>query len=189
MQCWLSDDFPDGTELDPATPVGADWVKGWTVSGSDSGLVRITYENFGPSELLNLWMVFVDEAKAQPPAASLVLFAGDEHPIGTVVSRYSFATMGVPNENQIGAIRWYKDSGLIHQIFIDPRYRQLQLATYLMYCASAFHHSNGWPGMIHGDGRRTKLGEALATATAYPERYLPLQEEMPPMDPADPSAG
>lgn len=188
VQCWLSDDFPDGTELDPSTPVGEDWIRGWQVSATDAGLAQVSYENFGPPEDLNIWMVLVDEPKATPRAVNLVMFAGDQKPLGTIVSRYAFATMGVTNDQQLGAVRWYPDGGTVHQVFVDPRYRQLQLATYLVYAASAFHHSNGWTGIVHGDGRRTKLGDAMAEASAFPYRYRPLEQEMPPMDPEVPRA-
>jgi hypothetical protein len=182
VQCWLSDDFPDGTELDPSVIPGPDWIKGWTMSETDQGLIRVSYDNFALAKDLNVWFVFVDEPKSNPAAANLVLFVGDQKPMGTFVSRYAFATMGVANDEQIGAIRWYRDSGMIHQIYIAPKYRQLQLATYLLYSTSAFHHAKGWSGIIHGDGRRTKLGNILAAASAYPNRYRALELQMPPMD-------
>jgi hypothetical protein len=178
---WLSDDLPDGAEVD-GDP-GADWIPVWTAEATDRGLIQISFDRFTLEPGLNVWFVFVDEPKANPPAANLVAFIGDQRPMGTVVSRYSFATMGVSNDEQAGAVRWYTDGGLVHQIYIGPKHRRHHLATYLLYSANALHHSNGWNGLLHGDGRRTLLGELLVAASSYPARYRALELEMPAMDP------
>jgi hypothetical protein len=54
----------------------------------------------------------------------------------------------------------------------------------LLYTASAFHQAQGWPGKLHGDGRRTALGQALLGGIRHAHRASPLTETMPPMDPA-----
>jgi hypothetical protein len=177
---WRSDDFPDGTEVDQPRD---GWIPAWTMSGTDRGLIQVTFDTFALEGDVNVWFVFVDEPKANPAAVNLVAFAGDERPAGTIVSHYAFATMGVPNDRQVGAVRWYPRDGLIHQIFVGPDWRRNKMATYLLYSASAFHHANGWAGMLHGDGRRTELGDHLAAASGYPDRFRPLDERMPPMDP------
>jgi hypothetical protein len=176
----LSDDFPDGTEVDEPQD---GWIPAWTVSATDVGLVQVTYDNYAPDGDANVWFVCVDEPKADPPAVNLVAFAGDERPMGTIVSRYAFATMGVSNDRQIGAVRWYPRDGLIHQVFVAEEWRRNRMATYILYTASAFHHANGWPGILHGDGRRTELGDYLAATSAYPDRNRALEQRMPPMDP------
>jgi hypothetical protein len=179
LRSWLSDDLPDGTEVDEPRD---GWIPAWTMSATHLGLIRVGDVALSPDSDVNVWFVFVDEPKANPPAANLVAFVGDERPMGTIVSRYTFATMGVQNDRQVGAIRWYPRDGLIHQIYVGPDWRRNKMAMYIMYSASAFHHANGWAGILHGDGRRTLLGDYLAAASAHPHRYLPLQDEMPPMD-------
>jgi hypothetical protein len=181
VRCWLSNDLPDGTEVDEPRD---GWIPAWTMSATDQGLIQIAFDNFVPEGDLNVWFVFVDEPKAKPAAANLVAFVGDQRPMGTIVSRYAFATMNVPNDEQAGAVRWHTDGGLVHQIYIAPRYRRNRLATYVLYTASAFHHAKGWRGLIHGDGRRTLLGDLLAAASSYPNRYRALEMKMPPMDPS-----
>jgi hypothetical protein len=182
--CWQSDDFPDGTEVDEPRE---DWIPAWTMSGTDRGLIQMSFDSFTLEEDLNVWFVFVDEPKANPAAVNLVAFAGDERPMGTIVSRYAFATMGVPNDRQLGAVRWYPHDGLIHQIFVGPDWRRNKMATYILNTASAFHHANGWAGILHADGRRTELGDHLAAASGYPGRYRPLEDRMPTMDPPPPA--
>jgi hypothetical protein len=80
-------------------------------------------------------------------------------------------------------VRWYRN-GLVHQIFVAKDYRRMHLATILLYMAGAWHQANGWEGRIHGDGRRTELGEQLLATLNHPQRYAPLDQVMPPMDPA-----
>lgn len=52
----------------------------------------------------------------------------------------------------------------------------------MLYVADAFHQANGWSGKIHGDGRRTALGQMLTAGLRHPNRAKQLTEEMPPMD-------
>lgn len=181
LRGWLSDDLQDGAQVDEPHD---EWIPVWKTSETDQGLIRVSFDRFAPEDGLNVWFVFVDEPKAQPAAANLVAFVGDQRPMGTIVSRYTFAAMGVANDEQAGAVRWHTDGGLVHQIFIAPRYRRHRLATYVLYSANAFHLAKGWRGLIHGDGRRTMLGELLAAASNYPSRFRALEIEMPPMDPS-----
>lgn len=124
----------------------------------------------------------VDEARGQRPASNLVAFATDHSEPGTIVSRYTFATLGVDNNAQVGAVRWYR-TGLIHQIFAAPAWRRSGVATALLLTASAFHQANAWPGKLHADGRRTELGQRFAAAARYAHRVGELTETMPDMDP------
>jgi hypothetical protein len=126
MRGWLGDELQDGAEVDEPRE---GWIPVWTTSATESGLLQIAFDRFAPDGDVNVWLVFVDEPKANPPAANLVAFVGDQRPMGTVVSRYTFAGMGVSNDEQAGAVRWYPDGGLVHQIYISPQFRRHRLAT------------------------------------------------------------
>ncbi|HEY2643873.1 MAG TPA: GNAT family N-acetyltransferase [Galbitalea sp.] len=182
MDGWLTDDFPDGAEVET---IGDGWIRSWTVSESQRGLVQVSFARFRTPGLDNVWFVNVDEPKAEPSATNLVAFVGDELPAGTIVSRYAFATMGVHNDRQAGAVRWHTQTGVVHQVYVAPEWRRLQLATRLLYTANAFNIARDWPGHLHGDGRRTELGEFLALASLVPRRFGELKETMPPMDARD----
>ncbi|MCU1469997.1 MAG: N-acetyltransferase [Glaciihabitans sp.] len=181
---WLTDEYPDGTDLTgvAGSEPRPDWVDAWHIGETPHGILQVEFAVFETPDAPNVWFVNVDEPRAKPAATNLVAFVGDEVPPGTIVSRYAFATMGVSNDNQVAAVRWYPDGGLIHQIFVAPAWRRKQLATRISYMANAFHIANNWPGVVHGDGRRTLLGEFFTLSTSWPNRYRPLEIEMPPMD-------
>ena len=157
----------------------------FSTHASDRGILRIALADWATPLAPPLWFVLVDEKRSTPHAVNLVAFADNSIPAGTVISHYQFATLGIRNETQAGAVRWYPDGGLVHQIFVAQQWRRHQVATHLLYAAEALHQSHAWPGRLNGDGRRTDLGEQLiAGLAAYPSRFLPLAETMPPMDPS-----
>jgi hypothetical protein len=179
VRSWLTDDFPDGAEIEaPAEH----WIPASAAEESSRGLVRVVFADFYASSVDNVWFVSVDEPKTTPAATNLVAFVGDQLPPGTIVSRYTFATMGVQNDRQAAAVRWYPATGLVHQIYVSPQWRRHQLATHLLAAANTFNLAKNWPGHLHGDGRRTEMGEFLALTSLFPDRFAPLETRMPPMD-------
>ncbi len=181
VRAYGDDTQPDGTVLEGDFPEGE---FSWATGDAAKGLVRV---DIGPRLLPAappLWFVHVDEPQSEPPATHLVAFGTETFPAGTIIDRYTFATAGVPNGDQAGAVRWYPRDGLVHQVFVAPQWRRRFVASTLLYTADAFHQANGWPGKLHGDGRRTALGQLLLAGLRHPNRAKQLTEEMPPMDAA-----
>jgi GNAT superfamily N-acetyltransferase len=179
---WRGPGHADGDVVD-ASDVGEGAELVWRTSGAERGLLTVHVPEHRAPGAPPLWFVQVDEPGARPAATNLVAFPTDDLPPGTVVSRYTFATMGVRNDQQAGALRWYRD-GLVHQIYVAPDWRRRLVGTSMLHVAGAWHQANGWSGHIHGDGRRTVLGEQFLVATQQPNRFAPLRETMPPMDPS-----
>jgi GNAT superfamily N-acetyltransferase len=175
-----TDQHPDGTYVEHPD---AAWPLVWQTAASDRGILSITVSNLIAPDAPDLWFVRIDEPKGTPPAVHLVAFAGDTRPAGTVVNNYQFATMGVRSEEQAAAVRWYPRDGLVHQIYVAPKWRRLQVGTKLLYAAGALHQSMGWSGKLHSDGRRTPAGDALTSTIPHAVRIAALTETMPPMDP------
>ena len=177
------DDAPDGSIREGGPE--PEHEAAWSVQAAPDALARVTIGRYLLPEQPGLWFVWVDEPKSPKPATNLVAFGGDRFPPGTIVSRYAFATAGVPNGEQAGAVRWYPSGGLVHQIFVAPEWRRRFVASTLLYTADAFHQANGWEGKLHGDGRRTALGQMFMAGLRHPNRAKQLTEEMPSMDPAE----
>ena len=175
----LDEAHPDGAQVLAPNP---DAVVLWRSKESPAGLIRIELADFATPKAPAVWFVSVPEARATPPATNLVAFASDLKPPGTVVTKYQFATLGVSNNDQVAAVRWYPSTGLVHQVYVSADWRRHQLATHVLYAAEAFHQANGWPGHLHGDGRRTELGERLVAGLRHPGRFKPLDKTMPAMD-------
>jgi GNAT superfamily N-acetyltransferase len=173
------DEAADGTTLHEGRPAL------WSTEPSDHGMIRLatTVPDAPPA-----WFVSVDEPRAMPPAANLVAYVTDDFPPGTVINRFRFGSLGLSNDDQAGAIRWFRQDGLIHQIFVAPVWRRHSLGTVLVYAASAFHQANGWGGRIHADGRRTEQGERFAVAFDHPGRVEERTETMPSMDSDQPAS-
>lgn len=180
MTGYQSDEHPDGeVALEADAPEGTPWV--WRTRGVECGIVGVEFGSEVREGALQLWFVNVDEPNAKPAATSLVAFATDDFEPGTIVNNYTFAASRVDNSLQVGAIRWYR-TGIIHQVFVAEQWRRRFVASLLIYAASAFHQSNGWPGCLRSDGRRTDLGEKFAAGVRHPQRVAPLTETMPSMD-------
>ena len=156
----------------------------WSTELSENGMIRVLVSPAVVPKAPPTWFVSVDEFRENPPAANLVAYSTDDFPPGTVINKYQFGSLGLSSEEQAGAVRWLRDIGLVHQIFVAPQWRRRDVGTLLIYAASAFHQANGWPGRLHGDGRRTELGQQFVARLDHPERITPLSETMPPMDPA-----
>lgn len=172
------DEFEDGTTIHDGRPAL------WSTEATDAGLLRVV---LSVPDAPPAWFVSVDEARADPPAANLVAYVTDDFAPGTIINRYQFGSLGVPGDQQAGAVRWLRQYGLVHQIFVAPQWRRRQLGTVLLYAASAFHQANGWPGKLHGDGRRTELGQQFAAGLDHRQRIADLDETMPAMDPGSAS--
>lgn len=160
----------------------------WRATASAQGLLHITIAPSATPGAPPVWFVLVQEPQASPPAVNLVAYSTDALPadnalpLGTVVSSNRFPVLGVANNAQIAAIRWYPANGLIHQVYVNPSARRQSLGTVMIYAASALHQAHGWSGRLHGDGRRTEIGDQFVAGLRHPQRFAPLTEVQPPMD-------
>ncbi|MDH6181534.1 GNAT superfamily N-acetyltransferase [Microbacteriaceae bacterium SG_E_30_P1] len=180
VRAYEDDSIADGTI---AEAEGIDGAALWSVVEASPGLARVEIAPDALPEHPPLWFVWVDEPRASPAATNLVAFSHERFVPGTIVSHFTFATAGVSNDDQVGAVRWYPDGGLVHQIFVKPEWRRWFVASALLFAADAFHQAKGWSGALHGDGRRTDLGQLFAAALRYPQRITALTDQMPSMDP------
>lgn len=181
VSCFRSDRHDDGVVVpDAGDTAGLPLL--WRTSSSDVGLLTVSLAPDAAPGSPDLWFVWVDEPKASTPATNLVAFATDRFAPGTVVSNHTFASLGVPNEQQAAAVRWYPASGVVHQIYVAERWRRLHVGTALIYTASALHQAKAWPGRLHSDGRRTDIGERFTAGLRHPRRIAARDADMPPMD-------
>jgi GNAT superfamily N-acetyltransferase len=181
------DEGTDGEIRDGGAP---DRPWSWSVEGAPHpALARVRIGAPLLEQVPPLWFVLVDEPTAKPRAVNLVGFADERVEPGTVLSRYAFASLGVHNDAQVGAVRWYPENGKVHQIFVAKEWRRRRVASTLLYTADAVHQAHGWSGVLHGDGRRTVLGQLLVDTFLHPNRIAVLDRVEPPMDPEPADAG
>jgi GNAT superfamily N-acetyltransferase len=137
-----------------------------------------------------LWYVEKPETAERPPAMILVAFSTDDLPEGTVVDDARFAAMPITSNQQVGAVRWWPSSGLVHQVYVVPAHRRKGIGTKLLAAAGAYRAARGW-SPIWGGGDRTDLGEVHTAAlpTPFRERLTPRTRVMAPMTPPEEAAG
>ena len=181
-RCIVDNTHPDATVLDgPIETNGAFelWRVGVDAAGhSVISLNPLTFPGAPP-----LWFVVIPELAAPEPAMTLVGFATDDVPFGTVLTDPEFFSLPVSTSMQVGAIRWWHLDGVVDQVFIAEEWRRRHLGTLMTYAANAFQVHNGWPAKLTSDGRRTELGRHLDAGTQFPDRFSPIEETSPPMDP------
>jgi hypothetical protein len=181
VRCFIGDGHPDGAIVDEPGDT-SQLFELWRADLDDEGRPRLRVAPEATPDAPAMWFVGLPEFDAPRPAMTLV---GYEHPIlpaAVVVSDPTFFHLPVHNDDQVGAIRWYRDDAVVHQVYVGDRWRRRHVATALIYAASAYHQLHGWPGRLHSDGRRTSLGQQLVAGLRHPDRIAPLEETMPSMD-------
>lgn len=114
---------------------------------------------------------------------TLVAFTTDHLPDGTVESDAAFVTMPVKSSEQAAAIRWWADTAVVDEIYVQAEHRRSHLGSKLIYTASGYHQHQGWPNRLHSDGRRTDLGQRFVVGLRHPTRIAPWKYRAAPMDP------
>jgi GNAT superfamily N-acetyltransferase len=179
----MSADFPPNTLVDlPAGRRPPDWKLSVRADVDGSRVHRVEVALSGAPLL---WYVEVPEPAARPAATTLVAFSDVRLPEGTVVDAERARRAGVDGSRQVAALRWWPGTGLVHQVYVAAEHRRRGVGNKLVRAAFGIQAARGLPP-LHGDGRRTELGEAWRNVLppAVAMRMAPLSELMPPMTPS-----
>ncbi|WP_229053010.1 GNAT family N-acetyltransferase [Aeromicrobium sp. Leaf350] len=131
-----------------------------------------------------MWFAEVPET-GPPRALNLVAFAGFDVEPGSVLDMAAqLEVRGLSGEQQIGAIRWYPDTGEMDQAYVAPDWRRRSIATALMGACATYNLAIGKP-MGWGDGQRTAMGEKWRNSHGWGHRAADLEALAPPMTPPD----
>lgn len=150
----------------------------------DQGHMRIERCAGQTPDSPHMWFVLVDDSRdTGRNTRSLVGFASDRFPDGTIIDEMEFVLLPVANEDQVAAIQWLRTNGSVEQVYVEPSQRRSDIGRRMTQMAGVFHRACGWPGKIHASSRRTELGEALVRGGLPHVRILPHEELSPPMDP------
>jgi hypothetical protein len=185
VRCLFSDDHPDGTAVhDPDPDLGAGCFEIWRADLGADGRPRVLVSADAAPGAPTMWFVGLPEPDGDDPAMTLVGYASEVRPPGTVVPNAEFFHLPTRNEDQVGAIRWWR-RGVVDQVYVGDLWRRRHVASALIYAASGYHQLHGWPGRLRSDGRRTVLGDHLVAGLRHPDRIAPLDQRMPAMDAPD----
>ena len=133
-----------------------------------------------------LWYVELPEPGAAPPATTLLAFSDPRQAEGAFLTEAEARAAQARGTEQVAALRWWTHSGLVHQIYVSPSHRRRGVAGKLVQAAYGVQFARGLPA-LHGDGRRTDLGESFREGLpAYAAwRLAPRTEHLPPMTPGE----
>jgi len=176
----FSADFPAHTMVDlPDSRRPAGWQVAVTTEDGRPAHVAVALPDAPP-----LWYVELPEPAAEPPATTLVAFSDLRRPEGEILAESEARAAGVSGNDQVAAVRWWPSLGLVHQVYVQPRFRRRGVAGKLVQAAGGIQAARGLPA-LHGDGRRTDLGEQWrAGLPGYlATRLAPRTHALPPMTP------
>jgi GNAT superfamily N-acetyltransferase len=180
----MSADFPPHTLVDlPAGRRPTDWK---VAVRADVGGPRVHRVEVALPGAPLLWYVELPESTVQPAATTLVAFSDVRFSEGTIVDADRARREGADGTRQVGALRWWPGTGLVHQIYVAPEHRRRGVGNKLVRAAFGIQAARGLP-TLHGDGRRTELGEDWRNGLhpAIAARMAPLSEVMPSMTPSE----
>jgi GNAT superfamily N-acetyltransferase len=180
----LSDEFPAGTVVDlPGERRPSRWQIAVEADVADG---RVHLVEVALPGVPLLWYVEVAEPHAAPAATTLVAFSDARYGEGRVLTRREAQAAEISAGHQVAALRWWPATGLAHQIYVQPAYRRRGVAGKLAQAAFGVQVARGLP-QLHGDGRRTDLGEqwreGLPDYASW--RLAPRSEHLPPMTPGE----
>lgn len=184
VRCLFSDDHPDGAVVDDPGDT-SERFEIWRADIDAEGRPRLLVNPDAAPGSPAMWFVALPDLRAERPAMVLVGYGDDEVPPGVVVPDTTFFHLPTRSEDQVGAIRWWRDDAAVHQVYVGENWRRRHVATAMIYAASAYHQLHGWPGRLRSDGRRTSMGQHLVAGLRHPDRIEELEQLMPPMDPDD----
>jgi GNAT superfamily N-acetyltransferase len=184
MRCYIGGQFPDARVVEgtPDDDVLGDAQLLWESGSDDRGFLHVSVNRAFAPACGDVWFVSVPARGAGPRLHNLVAFDTGDLPDGTIIDDPTFSMMSVRSDDQAGAIQWDADTGNVVQLFVQPAKRRADIGTVLIYTASAWHQSHGWPGRLHNDGKRTLMGEAFAVSLIHGQRIERWREVSPPMD-------
>lgn len=186
VECYFNDEHPDGSSVDYAADSREfpEAERIWSADLDDRQRTRIVVPITADSAP-EAWFVEVRSLEAGRPRVTIVAFCTELLADGTIVDDATFKTLPIGNTDQSAAIRWWVDTAIVDEIYVQPAFRRTHLGTKLIYTASGFHQHHRWPDRLHSDGRRTDLGQRFVAGLRHPDRIASWTEQAAEMDPPD----
>lgn len=169
-------------EVEATSLVGDDAV---CVARYETGIVgRLDVTPRGAPKAPPLWFVEVEQPHPTHPAVMLVAFTGHGVEPGRLVDGEGFDASTATSDDQLGALRWYRESGEVDQVYVSPDWRRRSIGSALVVAGGTLAVARGW-ARLWGDGQRTALGDRWRGTSDWAHRTAPLSHLSPPMTPFD----
>jgi hypothetical protein len=130
-----------------------------------------------------LWHVLIREYNRPKPSQSLVSFATNDFPDGTVVEASEYQTLDLPSfSERVAAIRWGFGDPKIEQLYVADNWRRRRISVKVINCADLVNMAGNWGGFIYGGDQTTDMGAELADAWTNSNRLRERIVRLPPMN-------
>lgn len=128
----------------------------------------------------DMWYVLTERPNGTPPNLSLLAFATNEYPKGTIVTPQQAEQHGITPQQQIAAIQWGYGDPKLHQIAVAPEWRRKRIALALIGTADVINMAGNYSGdtVLYGGDVTTSGGETLRQAWSKSPRVMPRQGEI-----------
>ncbi|MGI8750727.1 MAG: hypothetical protein ACR2MN_00095 [Acidimicrobiales bacterium] len=185
-----------GTQFPDSSIQGVDWDQPPIEAGSvvyralyraDGHPLAVKVMSYGAKSEVRLWYVSCPEPDARPPAHTLIAFSTPDFSDGVFVEPGALEALGIDKDQQVGAFRWWPESGQAHQVYVAPMWRRRGLASKIVLAASGFGLGWGLP-RLWGIGQLTDLGAAWTGSAIWHSRVPTWTERLPPMTPPEDTA-
>lgn len=179
VESYSTDDHPhpyrvDGGERPSDTPA-------WSTLHHDGKFLRTTVDHGHLPKAPPLWFVLVDAVEPLGPTSSLLAFANDTHPDGAVLTVEQFRKTGISGDQQVGAIKWWRETATLVQIHVADTHRRRGIAIKLINTADVLIVGRS-DVFLNGGDHLTDDGAALASQWGHSARLRQRVGYYPPAD-------
>jgi hypothetical protein len=145
--------FPHGTAVDLTSmdphgrrPTG--WLVDVRYRAADARVVRLEAAPGLADPGMPLWFAEIAHATSDLPSASLVAFAGDTVPEGTLVTPREVCAHGLPMSANVGELRWWTRSGLVETLTATAEMEGRGIERILLALAGGMAMLRNWPPLV-----------------------------------------
>lgn len=144
-------------------------------STDEDGRYLVKFVEESTVSIVDLWYVYIDAETSVPHMRSVMAFANDRFPDGTVVNFSEVEQLGISPHDSCGFIRWFASDSRVQQIFVKENHRRKRISTKLFGVADmVIVGDRNWNGsFLNGGDVTTNDGEKLRGAWHNSKRVTP----------------
>lgn len=126
-------------------------------------------------KVIPLWYVYVDDSENEPHTRSIVAYADNKFPDGTIVKFNEASARNIRFSDSVGFVRWFVGDSRMQQIIVSESHRRMGLSVKIIGAADLTIVSDlNWNGaFLNGGDITTEDGEKLRQAWSGSARVTP----------------
>ena len=138
----------DLTAVNPRGRRPTGWLVDVRYRAADARIVRLEVSPGVARPGLPLWFAEIAHATSDVPSASLVAFADDTFPPGTLVTPSEVIASGLTMADNVGELRWWTRSGLVEALAVAHDLHGRGIDRVLAGLAGGIAMLRNWPRLV-----------------------------------------